>query len=361
MDWGRAKNIILIVLLAVNVMLMTVYGIQYVKTQKNDSEIYNYTMEKMEEEGITLSCKIPDSGAKMASLSVKYQTVSSEKKKALLKEASERAALSDNDNVSEYIDKASRFAKNCGFNLSNCQETADINKRGNGQVIFQGYYGDLELKECYIKISFKKGIITDIDYKWFIPVGEGSTKQKLTSSTAAILSLLSDNAENRTEIAQASELDGKQDESGTEEPVGEDSNNDGDASGDLDGDSGTDDIGINTDSEEVSDSDGDSGTDDIGIDKDGEEVSNSDGDTDGDAGSDNDSDSDADGSVTNGDGGDSGDGRISLKGRKIVNIKLAYYVDDSDVVDEILYDTAFPAWEIVLDNGNVNYFFAFQQ
>lgn len=351
MDWGRAKNIILIVLLAVNVMLMTVYGIQYVKTQKNDSEIYNYTMEKMEEEGITLSCKIPDSGAKMASLSVKYQTVSSEKKKALLKEASERAALSDNDNVSEYIDKASRFAKNCGFNLSNCQETADINKRGNGQVIFQGYYGDLELKECYIKISFKKGIITDIDYKWFIPVGEGSTKQKLTSSTAAILSLLSDNAENRTKIAQASELDGEQDESGAGEPVGEDTNNDGDASGNSDGDSGTDDIGIDTDSEEVSDSDGDT-------DGDADSDDNSDGEKDGDADSGDNSDSDADGSVIN---GDSGDGRISLKGRKIVNIKLVYYVDDSDVVDEILYDTAFPAWEIVLDNGNVNYFFAFQQ
>lgn len=351
MDWGRAKNIILIVLLAVNVMLMTVYGIQYVKTQKNDSEIYNYTMEKMEEEGITLSCKIPDSGAKMASLSVKYQTVSSEKKKALLKEASERAALSDNDNVSEYIDKASRFAKNCGFNLSNCQETADINKRGNGQVIFQGYYGDLELKECYIKISFKKGIITDIDYKWFIPVGEGSTKQKLTSPTAAILSLLSDNAENRTKIAQASELDGEQDESGAEEPVGEDTNNDGEASGNSDGDSGTDDIGIDTDSEEVSDSDGDT-------DGDADSDDNSDGEKDGDADSGDNSDSDADGSVIN---GDSGDGRISLKGRKIVNIKLVYYVDDSDVVDEILYDTAFPAWEIVLDNGNVNYFFAFQQ
>ncbi len=330
MDWGRAKNIILIVLLAVNVMLMTVYGIQYVRTQKNDSEIHDYTMQKMEEVGITISCDMPDSGARMSSISVKYQTISSEKKKTLLKEASNKTALSDKDNISEYVLRAEKFARNCGFSLSNCQRDADINKKGSGRITFQGCYNDIELKECYIKVIFERGIITDIDYKWYIPVNERSTKQRLTDPAAAILSLISDNMENTLddseEIVDENDLDNDAGSDYSNDEIGsggEDSNNEVVSGGE--------------DSNNEVDSGGEDSDDEAGSGDDLKDESGS------------------------GDDAEAAQKRISLKGREIVGIKLVYYVDDSDMADEILYDTAFPAWEIILDNGSINYFFAFQQ
>ncbi len=214
--------------------------------------------------------------------------------------------------------------------MSNCQRDADINKKGSGRITFQGCYNDIELKECYIKVIFERGIITDIDYKWYIPVNERSTKQRLTDPAAAILSLISDNMENTLddseEIVDENDLDNDAGSDYSNDEIGsggEDSNNEVVSGGE--------------DSNNEVDSGGEDSDDEAGSGDDLKDESGS------------------------GDDAEAAQKRISLKGREIVGIKLVYYVDDSDMADEILYDTAFPAWEIILDNGSINYFFAFQQ
>lgn len=47
MDWGRAKNIILIVLLITNIFLIGVYGLRYGHSKESNSELYSYTIDKL--------------------------------------------------------------------------------------------------------------------------------------------------------------------------------------------------------------------------------------------------------------------------------------------------------------------------
>ena len=73
MDWGRAKNIILIVLLITNIFLIGVYGLRYGHSKESNSELYSYTIDKLKANQIELACDMPKSPGKIPALIVQYE------------------------------------------------------------------------------------------------------------------------------------------------------------------------------------------------------------------------------------------------------------------------------------------------
>lgn len=73
MDWGRAKNIILIVLLITNIFLIGVYGLRYGHSKESNSELYSYTIDKLKANQIELACDMTKSPGKIPALIVQYE------------------------------------------------------------------------------------------------------------------------------------------------------------------------------------------------------------------------------------------------------------------------------------------------
>ena len=65
MDWGRAKNIILIVLLITNIFLIGVYGLRYGHSKESNSELYSYTIDKLKANQIDLASDMTKSPGKI--------------------------------------------------------------------------------------------------------------------------------------------------------------------------------------------------------------------------------------------------------------------------------------------------------
>ena len=97
MDWGRAKNIILVVLVVTNIFLISVYGIKYEQNKENNSELYRYTIEKLKENQIELDCEIPEKPERMPALTVRYEKYDSARINREVRPQEKRTAWPETD------------------------------------------------------------------------------------------------------------------------------------------------------------------------------------------------------------------------------------------------------------------------
>ena len=118
MDWGRAKNIILAVLVITNIFLIAVYGLRYEHTRENNAELREYTIEKLTENRIELECEIPEKPGKIPALTVQYETYDSAEVEEAIKEEQKDVQSGKHDRPEsreEYQRAAAFFCRSADF------------------------------------------------------------------------------------------------------------------------------------------------------------------------------------------------------------------------------------------------------
>ncbi len=191
MDWNKSKNIILVILLITNIFLIAVYGGSSVVQKKNENNnAYQYTMNVLEENNITYEGKIYSRLSKMTPLIVSYGKYDS----AMVdKNIQNTRRLSEADrNEAGYKNTADDLLDRCGFLTENVVYEG-ISEVGTATVVnYSNVYKNIPIEECYMRVYFENGRVTDFDRKWMEVVSEGDSRIEVTSQLSALLEFMTE-------------------------------------------------------------------------------------------------------------------------------------------------------------------------
>ena len=189
MDWGRAKSILLIVLVATNIFLISVYGIRYEQNKESNSELYNYTISQLEKNNILLNCDIPEHPSRLTALTVQYKEYDSSAVNKALKSAAKKETEAKEDE--DFIQAADNFLERCGIKTGENAIRQTVHQDDGQTVVqYENRYENIPLQECYMNVIFMDGKIGSLEGKWMEPVDEGETRLEITEPTTALLSFI---------------------------------------------------------------------------------------------------------------------------------------------------------------------------
>ncbi len=191
MDWNKSKNIILIILLITNIFLIAVYGGQDIfqkKTENNNA--YKYTMSVLEENNIIYKGKIQDKLSKMPPLTVSYGKYD---ENIVNKNIQNTRSLAESDrNESGYKSVADELVDRCGFMSENVVYDG-ISEDGTKTIVsYSNFYKNIPIEECYMRVYFEGGNVTDFERKWMDVIDEGDSKVEVTSQLSALLEFMAE-------------------------------------------------------------------------------------------------------------------------------------------------------------------------
>ena len=215
MDWGRAKNIILAVLVVTNIFLISVYGIKYERSKENNSELYRYTIQQLEKNHIELECEIPSNPGKLPALTVQYEKYDSRQINKQIEAAGKAEKRAEEEE--EYRREADAFIEKCGLDSQGAVILqTEKNEDGSTVVRYENRYRGIPLQECYMNVVFRGGKVAGLERKWMEPVEESRAKLEITEPVTALLRFIDLVNGERAENA------GTQQETGTAESSEED-------------------------------------------------------------------------------------------------------------------------------------------
>lgn len=191
MDWNKSKNIILLILLITNIFLIAVYGIRNQSEGSDDyGNAYQYTMSVLEENNIYYEGEIYSKLPKVSSLTVSYSNYDSEQTAGVMKKMKELPASSRSD--AAYKAAADNFIESCGFMTENVEYSGIETNGSSVTVSYENRYKDIPVEECYMRVYFEDGRITDFDRKWLDIVSEGDSRLEVTSQLSAMLTFMTE-------------------------------------------------------------------------------------------------------------------------------------------------------------------------
>jgi regulatory protein YycI of two-component signal transduction system YycFG len=188
MDWSKAKNIILIVLVITNIFLLGAIAVKNLEPEDADESISDYTLSILEENGITVECEVPEGIQKMHALTVSYGKYDTN----IVKNAIDRAkALAVIERTEKgYAQAADSLVEKCGFMDDGTRRMSVKIDGDSAVVLYKNFYKDVPLEECYMTVTFTDGKITDFDRKWMEPVSEGESRTEIMSPYSALLAFM---------------------------------------------------------------------------------------------------------------------------------------------------------------------------
>jgi len=190
MDWSKAKNIIIVVLILTNLFLILMYGGDYVKKYEEDHSVYEYTMNVLAEHDIEVHCDIPENAERMHSLVVSY----GEHDEAAIQQLIDSSSpLAENRRHSEgYGAAADEFIRKSGYYGEGAKRIAVNITEEKVEAVYKNYYEDIPLEVCYMKVIFTDGRISGFERKWMEVVEESSTRIEVMSPLSALLYFMSE-------------------------------------------------------------------------------------------------------------------------------------------------------------------------
>lgn len=187
MDWPKAKNLLIVALIATNLFLIwAIFSSKEVVPV--DTEIIDQTVSVLEKNGIHLYCEIPEGPSKMAVLSVlyddangtfTYQTSKEPLTEALTKDSAKKIA-------EDFLEKNSLYTKNTVFFSS----TEDGND--NFRVTFKNQADGIEIEDCYTICTVTENGVSKMDRNWLIPSGYGKNKREILPATTILLTYMTE-------------------------------------------------------------------------------------------------------------------------------------------------------------------------
>ena len=190
MDWSKAKNIIIVVLILTNIFLVMMYGGEYINKNEENDSVYKYTMNVLSEHDISVDCEIPEESERMHSLVVSYSSYDQEKVQEKMLESK---VLKENERTEhDYGIYADSFVASCGY-MTEFTKRKDVNVSGNtAVVVYKNYYEEIPLEVCSMTVTFTDGKISGFDRKWMEVEEEGSARLEIMSPLSALLYMMSE-------------------------------------------------------------------------------------------------------------------------------------------------------------------------
>lgn len=187
MDWSKAKNILIIALLATNIFLL----VTYMTNNENESSITDHEVlfSVLEGENVFFDTEMPKRIDRLPAITLTYRDCSDiigEKLK------SEEYVLGDNLNEDYYEKMATKFLKDCELYNDNIRFDS-LAREGNRVVVkYNNYYKDIKIGGSCTEIIFENERITDASVQFVAAEEKSKRKLNVISPEEALLIFMSE-------------------------------------------------------------------------------------------------------------------------------------------------------------------------
>lgn len=187
MDWSKAKNILIIALLATNIFLL----VTYITNNENESSITDHEVlfSVLAGENVFLDTDIPRKYDKMQAVTLTYSDKSDIIEEKLL---SAKYVLKDGSQESDYEKMAEKFLQDCGVYNENISFNRLVNEGNRAVARFSNHYKDTEIGGSYVEVVFENGRITDASKQFITAADKSKKKLNVISPEEALLVFMSE-------------------------------------------------------------------------------------------------------------------------------------------------------------------------
>ena len=208
MDWPKAKNILIIALIATNLFLLwSIFSSHQGDFQKED--LRRETEALLLENGIALSCEIPQGYKKVAVLSVLYddQTGSFDYTPPQNPQAPPLTEETARQTADAFLTREGLMTQTTEFfGVRPSQQIP-----GQYLVSYKNIFDGIEIEGCFILCTVSPEGVVHMQRQWLTPLEYGKNKGSLIPATTALLSFLSEHPQNQpitiTDISLVYKLD----------------------------------------------------------------------------------------------------------------------------------------------------------
>lgn len=190
MDWSKAKNILILALIATNIFLL----FTYFSEKEDDNKIVdrNVLFNVLEEKNIFIDTKIPDKYEKMPAIRIKYK----DSKQELIEKnlSSDKYEVTINADENEYRESADNFLNDCDIYSKNLLFDNVTTKDNYTVVKYKNSYRQIVIANSYIEVTFFEGKIKDVTRELLTIVPK--KKLEIIAPEEALLMFMSENNSN---------------------------------------------------------------------------------------------------------------------------------------------------------------------
>ncbi|EFI41722.1 MULTISPECIES: two-component system regulatory protein YycI [Peptoniphilus] len=225
MDWSKAKNILIVALLIVNLVLFGYIFSNYYKTQdkSTSNSFINETLRLLEKKDITVDCYIPKNKIKLPSLRVEFESYSNPdlnekffKGKGIIETPSINFSRISNDSEmlsilnsrrliyensypiqsTDDVDfrEAQEIIKNFliehGFDISDMKCVYTKKENGKYYLNYAKLYHGVTVERSYLNFILDGDVVTYMDRLWLDILDKSQSDIRLISAPKALLTLL---------------------------------------------------------------------------------------------------------------------------------------------------------------------------
>lgn len=187
MDWSKAKNILIVALIATNIFLLVTY------LTKNETEHKVVDKEVLfavlEAKNIFVDTEIPDKYKNMPAITIEYNN----DKQDLIEKNLKRDIynISANSKMEAYHKTANQFLRDCQLFNDNLVFDKVVTKGQSTVVRYKNCYKNIAIGDSFMAVTFLDGKIKDATRQLLTPIPK-SKKIKVTSPEEALLMFMSE-------------------------------------------------------------------------------------------------------------------------------------------------------------------------
>lgn len=186
MDWSKAKNILIVALIATNVFLLCTY----LTKSSMDDEVMDQEVlfTVLKGKNIYVDTKIPSKYENMPALTIEYNN----DKQTVIEKALKQGIynIPVNSGKRDYHDMADKFLNDCQLNNENLVFDKVVTKEKSTVVRYKNCYKNIAIGDSFLEVSFLDGKINDVTRQRLTL--EPKKKLKVTSPEEALLMFMSE-------------------------------------------------------------------------------------------------------------------------------------------------------------------------
>lgn len=190
MDWTKAKSLLIVALLLTNIMLISVYFLQYNRNDIREDNVTKNTVSLLKSKEIYVETEIPDQKKRMPVLSVERSESDQELPQELMYK--QEGMSRENREMQDYIKYVENFLKSCAL-YDDYTKLIGTETGEQGEVVltFGTVFEGFSVEKSWMTCTVSDGRVTDVQWKWYQPIKFGETKKEIMTATNALIKFMS--------------------------------------------------------------------------------------------------------------------------------------------------------------------------
>lgn len=194
MDWTKAKNILIVALIATNLVLLFTYAFQEKSLYETEDTIWADTIALLETKNIFVKVENPKRHSRMPVLTVEYGTMDQELVDQVM--SNQERLPADRRSEKDLLAMAESFLRHCDLLTENVvYESLEEKKGGETLITYSNQRNGLRIEDSWISCTIKDGKVTKLERDWLDPVGLGKMKREIIPAATALLIFMGENEE----------------------------------------------------------------------------------------------------------------------------------------------------------------------